>query len=103
MRFAQAPARQLAARADPAPRREPLARRLGPAREAGRALPSDPHCFPSLSKTRVWHWNGTRITATRWAVSPQTTLPQFLSPDRKIWCSLTDLVAVRRVWCGIEG
>jgi hypothetical protein len=69
----------------------------------GAPLASDPHCFRSLWKTRVWRWNGSRFVATRWSVSPQTTLPQFLSPDRKIWCSLTDLVDLRRVWCGIEG
>jgi hypothetical protein len=33
--------------------------------------PGDPHCFPSASRSRVWHWNGSRFTATAWTYSQE--------------------------------
>jgi hypothetical protein len=50
--------------------------------------PDDSHCFPSAWKTRIWHWNGRRFTHTGWKVTQAR--PSFLSPDRKVWCSIYD-------------
>ena len=68
----------------------------------GVLLAGDAHCFPSESKTRTWHWNGSRFAATRWAVSPQTSLAAFLSPDRAVWCMFNSLDAPY-AWCGTRG
>jgi hypothetical protein len=52
---------------------------------------SDGPCNPSGGrKTRIWHWNGSRLVAGPWKVTstgPKTvSLDDFLSPDRKTWC-----------------
>ncbi len=39
----------------------------------GAPRPDDPHCSPSAWKSRIWHWNGTRFTATAWKVTPAAT------------------------------
>lgn len=66
----------------------------------GAPLPADAHCFPSRYKTRVWHWEGRRFTKTRWRIGPETSLSQFLSPDRKTWCLFSDIGDVQKAWCG---
>jgi hypothetical protein len=43
----------------------------------GVLAPSDPHCFPSSWRSRLWHWTGTRLVAGPWHKSgpPPTPLP----------------------------
>jgi hypothetical protein len=51
----------------------------------------DPRCAPSAWKTRLWHWNGHSFTASAWKVTQ--AMQNFLSPDRKVWCSIDASVA----------
>jgi sugar lactone lactonase YvrE len=40
------------------------------------ARPTDPHCCPSGgSRSRIWHWNGTRLVASRWKFEPPKPKP----------------------------
>ena len=51
--------------------------------------PGDPRCCPSGgTKSRLWHWNGSRFAASSW----QTTvhLFYFVTPSRNIWCGVGD-------------
>jgi hypothetical protein len=60
----------------------------------GAPRPSDPHCSPSAWKSRIWHWNGARLTATAWKVTPATgaagtgalTTGYFKTPSGNIVC-----------------
>jgi hypothetical protein len=61
--------------------------------------PGDTHCFPTGgTRSRVWHWNGSRFTSTAWKYSkPQakrkalpTKLFYFESPSHNIWCDSGD-------------
>ena len=61
--------------------------------------PSDAHCFPTGgTRSRVWHWNGSRFTSTAWKYSKKpakptaraTKLNYFESPSHNIWCSSGD-------------
>ena len=47
----------------------------------GTPQPGDPHCSPSAWKTRIWHWNGTRFTASPWTqvTSGTSTAPSGAS------------------------
>ncbi len=60
--------------------------------------PGETVCTASGLKKRVWHWNGSRLVAGPWKVA--STGPtvvrhaSFLSPDRKIWCTID-----ARAWC----
>jgi hypothetical protein len=50
--------------------------------------PTDPRCVPTGgTKTRLRRWNGTQFVAGKWNyhyLNPES----FLSPDRKVWCSV---------------
>lgn len=54
--------------------------------------PSDPRCHPTGgTKSRTWHWDGRRFVSSRWDyhyVNPA----EFLSPDHKVWCALSEVV-----------
>ena len=61
--------------------------------------PSDAHCFPTGgTRSRVWHWNGSRFTGTAWKYSKTpaqrkavpSKLFYFESPSHNIWCSSGD-------------
>lgn len=61
--------------------------------------PSDAHCFPTGgTRSRVWHWNGSRFASTAWKYSKpaaqRRALPSklfyFESPSHNIWCSSGD-------------
>jgi hypothetical protein len=70
----------------------------------GATTPTDPFCSPSAWKSRIWHWNGTRFTASPWKVTYLKTvhLDNFLSPDRKVWCRITKDATENDAWCGTE-
>lgn len=61
--------------------------------------PSDRHCFPTGgTRSRVWHWNGSRFTSTAWkytktpaqrAAKP-SKMHYFDSPSHNIRCSSGD-------------
>jgi hypothetical protein len=69
--------------------------------------PGEGICFASGMKERVWRWNGSRLVAGPWKVtSTGPTVERyvsFLSPDRKIWCTLGDIPGMREAWCGYQG
>jgi len=49
-------------------------------------------CLASGKRSRVWHWNGSRLVADAWATElPTGTVQQydFYSPDRKVWCQIS--------------
>lgn len=51
--------------------------------------PSDPRCCPSGgTKSRTWHWNGSRFTASAWT-RPASTFEAFHAPGG-IQCSMVD-------------
>jgi hypothetical protein len=51
--------------------------------------PSDSRCCPTGgTKTRIWHWNGTRFVAGPWKQAQ--TSDAFFSPSRKIFCWMDD-------------
>jgi hypothetical protein len=54
--------------------------------------PGDPRCLPTGgTKSRTWHWDGRRFVPSRWEyhyVNPA----EFLSPDHKVWCALSEVV-----------
>jgi hypothetical protein len=56
----------------------------------------DSRCCPSGgTKARIWHWDGTRFTATPWKLTtkpkPRTLhLYYFESPSHNLWCDLGD-------------
>jgi hypothetical protein len=61
----------------------------------GAPRPGDPRCSPSAWKARIWHWNGTRFTASPWkqARSGASTAPSgasktgyFKTPSGNIVC-----------------
>jgi hypothetical protein len=60
--------------------------------------PSDAHCFPTGgTRSRVWHWNGTRFTSTSWKYSkplkPKSRIVQLYyirSPSHNLWCDVGD-------------
>jgi hypothetical protein len=49
----------------------------------GVLAPGDPHCFPSSTRTRIWHWDGSKLVASAWKVTrtggattpPAATIP----------------------------
>jgi hypothetical protein len=50
---------------------------------------SDPRCCPSGgTKTRVWHWSGSRFLAGAW--EQKQTTDAFFSPSRNIFCWMDD-------------
>jgi hypothetical protein len=57
----------------------------------------DSHCFPSRVKSRLWHWNGTRLRAG--AFTTALSYQSVLAPDRKTWCGLSAVVP-REAFCG---
>jgi hypothetical protein len=63
----------------------------------------DPRCLPSGgSHARVWHWNGTRLTAGPWRqVTPgaAVTSAAFRSPSQNIECGMSDNRSGRLVEC----
>jgi hypothetical protein len=61
--------------------------------EIGILRGSDPHCFPSAYKSRLWRWNGRRLVAGAWVVRPSGG--RLLSPDRQVWCR----TSVDAAWC----
>ena len=53
----------------------------------------DPRCCPSGgTKARIWHWDGTRFTASAWKqVTPGAqTFAEFFSPSRNVACDMGD-------------
>jgi hypothetical protein len=49
----------------------------------------DPRCCPSGGdKSRIWHWNGTRFTASAWQ-QPTKTIEAFHAPNQ-IQCVMVD-------------
>lgn len=48
--------------------------------------PGESGCNPTVTQTRLWHWNGTTLTAKKQATALH--LGDFLSPDRKVWCGI---------------
>jgi hypothetical protein len=50
--------------------------------------PGDSRCCPSGSKSRIWHWNGSRLVAGAWQKTVH--LYYFVSPSRNIWCGVGD-------------
>jgi len=52
-------------------------------------LSSDSHCCPTGgTKTRIWHWNGSRFLAGAWL--EKRTTDSFFSPSRNIFCWMDD-------------
>jgi len=41
----------------------------------GVLAPSDPHCFPSSWRSRLWHWNGRRMIPGPWHKSGPPPVP----------------------------
>jgi hypothetical protein len=59
--------------------------------------PGDARCLPTGgTRTRTWHWNGSRFTSTPWRRSspaqprPALHVPYFRSPSRNLSCGLGD-------------
>jgi hypothetical protein len=55
--------------------------------------PDDPRCCPSGgTKTRIWHWNGTRFTVSPWkqVTNGKGEPSRFDSPSHNIHCSMYD-------------
>ena len=48
----------------------------------------DSRCCPSGSRSRIWHWNGSRLVAGAWQKAVH--LYYFVSPSRNIWCGVGD-------------
>jgi hypothetical protein len=66
----------------------------------GDPRPGDPPCAPSAWKTRIWHWNGTRFTASPWkSTAGALHLDNFRSPYGKVWCRIIKDVTEDDVWC----
>ena len=61
----------------------------------------DPRCCVSGGeKSRIWHWNGTRLVAGPWKLTlAKLHLDNFLSPDRNIWCRIIKDVIEDDAWC----
>jgi hypothetical protein len=57
---------------------------------------NDPNCHPSVLRSRVWHWNGSRFLATAWKITAASTggghlaLREFASPSRNLGCEVGD-------------
>jgi hypothetical protein len=70
----------------------------------------DAHCFPSAYKTRIWHWNGTRLTASAWKVTQanhttrgKLVIGYFKTPSANIECDYAyGGTAETYVRCGIK-
>ena len=57
----------------------------------------DPRCCPSGgTKSRIWHWDGTRLVAGAWN---QEGFRGFYSPSRNIFCGMIDDQSYRHVSC----
>ena len=54
--------------------------------------PDDSRCCPTGgTKTRIWHWNGTRFTVSPWKATKGKGEPsRFDSPSHNIHCSMFD-------------
>lgn len=54
--------------------------------------PDDPRCCPTGgTKTRIWHWNGTRFTVSPWNATQGKGEPsRFDSPSHNIHCWMFD-------------
>jgi hypothetical protein len=64
--------------------------------------PGDSHCAPTGgTRSRTWHWNGRRFTASRWTATPpnasqRTAVPSgraeatFYWPGRAVNCEMND-------------
>jgi hypothetical protein len=52
----------------------------------------DPRCSPSRTRSRIWHWNGSKFVAAPWKVSePKIVhLYNIRSPSHNIWCDIGD-------------
>lgn len=64
--------------------------------------PGDQHCCPTGgTRSRIWHWNGTRFTASAWkqATKGEPERKGFYSPSRNIACGMFDDSSVRYVEC----
>jgi hypothetical protein len=68
--------------------------------------PGETICLASGVRARVWHWNGSRLVAGPWMVistGPKTVqLDNFLSPDRKVWCTIFKDSVEDRAWCVVS-
>ena len=71
----------------------------------------DPRCCPSGgTKTRLWHWNGSRFKTGPWKATPGSVTPSatafrsgyFQSPSRNIQCDYGYGNGVAHVRCGIK-
>jgi hypothetical protein len=64
--------------------------------------PGDPRCCPSGgTRSRIWHWNGTRFTAGPWkqAAKAESRGRSFYSPSRGIECGISDERRLRAAAC----
>ena len=53
----------------------------------------DPRCFPSGGKrSRIWHWNGSRLVAGPWNQAGKGTsnMAAFFTPSRNLFCTIGD-------------
>lgn len=64
--------------------------------------PSDPRCCPTGgTKSRIWHWNGTRFTASAWkqVTKGEPEARAFDSPSLNLNCAMFDQTGGRFVHC----
>jgi hypothetical protein len=63
--------------------------------------PQDSRCCPTGgTKTRIWHWDGSRFVAGPWTqVTGEPLRTTFRSPSRNIECSMSDDRTLRSVRC----
>ena len=47
----------------------------------GVLAPGDPHCFPSSWRSRLWHWNGSRMVPGPWHKSAPPPVPLPGAPN----------------------
>jgi hypothetical protein len=64
--------------------------------------PNDSPCNPGGgTKSRLWHWNGSRLVAGPWknGKPAATTAGAFYSPSRNIGCGMYDETGTHKVIC----
>jgi hypothetical protein len=62
----------------------------------------DPRCCPSGgTKTRIWHWNGSRLLPSPWNQSTKSEpdVEAFHTPSGNISCGMADYSGLRTVGC----